>query len=1040
MAQGKTVSDAYDTIVGKVLIERGWVTRDQVVECMKEISTVDEAAGAEGSKSRLTDLLVSRGLVRERQVDAVREEVSKILESSHEYAVVRKGDAQLGQLLVKAGHATKEQLVEALSIQQHASSKGGLVPRLGEILLQKGFCTFAAIEDTIRSQKQKTPLQCSSCGAAYQVVDYDPKKRYLCKKCTGPLGPPGQAPAGVPEEVTRASANPRNLLGKYVAVRELGRGGMGVVYKAWDTALRRWTALKVLLGTGAKEEIQRFFREAQTAAALRHPNIVGIYEVVTVGDKHIIAMEYVDGSSLAGDRLPARKAAEILAQVARAVEYAHSKGIIHRDLKPHNVMVDREGKPYVMDFGLAKSLEGASHITMAGTVVGTPSYMAPEQAEGRISQVDRQSDVYSLGAVLFEVLTGRPPFKGVNPVETMQKVLNEDAPPPSQLAPVPKDLERVVLKCLEKEKARRYPSAKAVADDLERFVGGRDVEARPVPVGARLAKRMRRAWAPVLALGACALVLVLGGVMALSGGGKEKEVRGLLLEGDRLMERGDPRAARVRYEAARFLDPENPAVRMKLEECTRAITDLEAAERRAKEAEARKAEEARKKREDGRRKAQPEFDQGRSKLTRARTDLYRTGADLHRVDQLLQEAADHFGRALTHYPEHAEAFHLRGQTQYLRHHYAAAEKDFAAAIGHERDLTAALYDRARVYIDLATEARSLSGLSGSADEEARVWREKAKADLQAYRQTGGGDPEQTALAEALLACSEAQYHKVIQVCERLIARQTTNEEVFKLKADAHHALGDQAKDEAARKACFRQAADAYGEAIAKRVNYPEAYLQRGHMLFHLGQNDAAVKDMEKAAAMHKPTASWYAQRGAIQHEMGRNKEALEDFERAHQLNPNDRGILNNIGILHLRQKNYSKAVEFFDRVLRAEPNSVDALANRGSARHGMGDSQAALEDFERALKLEPRRTRLYLNTGQVYLSRREWLKAEEDFTLFLRDHPKGDGGYFSRGVARFNQEKFRDAVADWQKCLELGSKRADECRDRIAEAKRRLGD
>src|SRR5262249_52408015 len=158
---------------------------------------------------------------------------------------------------------------------------------------------------------------------------------------------------------------------------ELGRGGMGVVYKAWESALKRWVALKVLVGAGGKEDLVRFRREAQTAAALRHPNIVGIYEVGEVAEKHVIAMEDIDGRSMAGEKMAPKKAAQILSEVARAVEFAHAKGIIHRDLKPHNIMIDREGKAWVMDFGLAKSLQGNSHITMSGTVVGTPSYMAP---------------------------------------------------------------------------------------------------------------------------------------------------------------------------------------------------------------------------------------------------------------------------------------------------------------------------------------------------------------------------------------------------------------------------------------------------------------------------------------------------------------------------------------------------------------------------------------------------------------------------------------------------------------------------------------
>ena len=266
----------------------------------------------------------------------------------------------------------------------------------------------------------------------------------------------------------------------------LGRGGMGVVYRAWDRRLNRPVALKMLLaGAYARpEELERFRREAEAEAGLRHPNIVQVYDVGDLDGRPYFTMEFVEGGSLAqklaGAPLPAGQAAGLLATLAEAVQAAHDRGIIHRDLKPANVLLTADGTPKITDFGLARRLEDASGLTQSGATLGTPSYMAPEQARGGTQAVGTAADVYALGAILYEALTGRPPFRADTAAETMRQVVEQEPPPPSRWnAKVPRDLEVICLKCLHKEPHRRYPSAAALAEDLRRFERGEPITARP---------------------------------------------------------------------------------------------------------------------------------------------------------------------------------------------------------------------------------------------------------------------------------------------------------------------------------------------------------------------------------------------------------------------------------------------------------------------------------------------------------------------------------------------------------------------------------
>jgi len=350
---------------------------------------------------------------------------------------------------------------------------------------------------------------------------------------------PGAATTHIPEDVTQPphdevtvdqvpaesaqldDAAPVRIryFGDYELIREIARGGMGVVFLARQVTLNRPVALKMILaGQLANDtDVKRFYIEAEAAANLDHPGIVPVYEVGQHEGQHYFSMGFVEGQSLSqrltDGPLPCRQAAALLVAVAEAIDYAHQCGAIHRDLKPGNILLDANGNPRVTDFGLAKKIQSDSGLTGSGQIMGTPSYMPPEQVAGKRGEVGTAADVYALGATLYCAMTGRPPFQAATAMDTVIQILSDEPVPPRRLNPsIPRDLETICLKCLEKKPDERYPSAAALAADLRRFLTGEPTAARPVTRLERAAKWARRKPALAASYLLGLLAVLLGGL------------------------------------------------------------------------------------------------------------------------------------------------------------------------------------------------------------------------------------------------------------------------------------------------------------------------------------------------------------------------------------------------------------------------------------------------------------------------------------------------------------------------------------------------
>jgi hypothetical protein len=491
------VTSRADFLIGKIALREGYLTQEQLYDCvMFQERSPAKPLGA---------IMVSRGYINDHQLGKILEIQRTALDEAGEGSRASRKALLLGKVLVEKGLASEYQVNECLRLQARMAELGiKPVPHLGEIMLKRGYVNQDRLQTALMLQSSEF-YTCLECGSLidFREVDGD---AYTCKKCKTRLPAlfakmaatlyhslekaSQELDVDVPPDVREKMVDASNQFGKYVLVTELGRGGAGVVWKSWQRDLNKVVALKILshesqTGAGIEtpygdaEDIKRFYNEIRAAADLSHENIVAILDFGIEQNHFYYAMKYIEGQTAdqlaAASRRPALETClKIIHDICLALSYAHKKGIYHRDVKPSNIIIDRSGKPWIMDFGLAKIAHMGDPAYVKGVIMGTPYYMPPEQASGDMERVDALSDIYSLGAVLYELLTGVCPYNEKTPEQVVQLLLKEPPAAPRTLnKEIPESVERVVKKAMQREKADRYSTCDQFADDIRLCLAGR---------------------------------------------------------------------------------------------------------------------------------------------------------------------------------------------------------------------------------------------------------------------------------------------------------------------------------------------------------------------------------------------------------------------------------------------------------------------------------------------------------------------------------------------------------------------------------------
>jgi Flp pilus assembly protein TadD len=860
-------------------------------------------------------------------------------------------------------------------------------------------------------------------------------------------------------------------LGDYELLKELGRGGMGIVYQARHLKLNRLVALKMILSGAYAGEIDRarFRTEAETIARLQHPNIVQIHDVGEFDGLPYFSLEFCPGGSLdrklAGTPLSSPEAALLVETLARAMQVAHDKGTIHRDLKPANVLLATDGTPKVTDFGLARGLDTAGQ-TATGALLGTPSYMAPEQADGSGRRVGPLADVYALGAILYECLTGRAPFRGPTALETLKQVVADEPVPPRRLQPrVPRDLEIICLKCLQKEPAGRYASAAALADDLRRWQAGEPIQARPVGRGERALKWVRRN--PVSA----ALLAVLLLTVVAGGGGlgwarqrrqaTDAAVTGLASEAERLKAQGGnaPWAEAPRlYALAR--DTAGRADELaRTGGASVAVKERAAALARSLEEEAAAAERDRRllvalmevrRPSEGRRLpanlAEPSLEEQFAAAFRAWEPTFD-------VDVLpTAEAAARLKRRPPAVVTEVIVFLDQWVAERRR------QGDSAAPWQHVADLVAALDEpgsrrgelRALLAGGLLGREAALGLLSaalrpvpipfdaGVGKDRARLRQLAAATDPVSEPSLGlvilawalreaGEDDQAERLLRAALRARPGEFVLYVSLGWLLVGQQPPRWREAAECYAAARALRPELGDPLAYALVKSNQAEAglalYDWLVKEQPDNPWLHFRRGNALHerrHFREAEAAFRE---AVRLNPDFAEAHANLGnALNQQRGRSEEAEAAFREALRLKSGLPTAHKNLGVVLNQQGRHEEAEAELRKALNLKPDFAEAHSNLGIALHRQGRPEEAEVELREALRLKPDYPEAHNNLGFALSCQGRHKEAETACREALRLKPDYATAHGNLGLALLGQGRFAEAREELRRGQALGSK------------------
>ncbi len=855
----------------------------------------------------------------------------------------------------------------------------------------------------------------------------------------------------------------------YELLGELGRGGMGVVYKARQINLNRIVALKMILAGAhaGSVELARFRLEAEAVAQLEHPHIVQVHEIGEQSGLPYFSLEFIAGGTL--DRkmggLPQSpdRAAEVVQTLAQTMYFAHRRGVVHRDLKPANVLLTEEGVPKISDFGLAKRLDSQVIHTQSGAIMGTPSYMSPEQAEGRIGDVGPATDIYALGAILYELLTGRPPFEAKTPIETLQQVLNQEPVPPSRLVPrLSRDLETITLKCLDKQPARRYASALELAEDLRRYRAHEPILARPVTRVERAIKWVRRRPAATALIAVSGLVVLSLLVLAvfvwhnsnlrtnLDHAQKQwaeqeriarkaeedrKEVRrlaGLRAEGQELLAKGQEAFARGDFQDAQVqlagtlgrIGSEPALVELK----NRATGLLDQTRRQLDEQAARRT-------------ARQRYQQFQKKRDEALFSLTLFSAKDAAAAQAPVRAA-------------REALALYG----LDDEAAALRLDASLDARQKAAVTEGCYELLLVLADTAAQGKTTDDRRRGAGEALSLLDRAAR-----LHPRGAADQVRRARYLALRgAKDDAGKGPAAAPADRvdhflLGLDHYRREDLARAARDFHAALRLQPAEFWSQyflAICYlrlenpAEARVHLTACVGARPEFVWGYLLRGFAHGELREFDAAEADFARVLQLH-PDAfarySAYVNRGGMRLRQGKQQEAVRDLRQAIELEPKHYQAYINLGQAYRRQKKFDEAVRQLGLAIERAPGLASLYRERGRIYLEKPDLEKALHDFEQAVRLElPESTFLAIDhaeRGRVLHRQGRYAEAVAAYDAALKVRPDYAVVHRLRGEALLKLDDHQGAVAAFGHYLRLekAAPAADVYRARgLARAK--LGD